>query len=282
MHSGKLSSLFECMCLATMLNPVVGVGHGLDGAIWLSVWGWTVTHLLTGKGVSIGWGVYSSSGCCLSCSLRLGFGCCCSWHCSCYGSCVAHACCDASRPQLSYLAVLFLSSSLACWAGATSLTLAFTSTSGVMSAMPVCHSTLSFCNLPVLSPYLPAVHSCPAIVTPHAPPMLPAFQLSCPSLGAAASRRMHAAIWFALFKSSRLPVYSLTAMYHSSINYQLWSTPTGHWQQCRTCMVSLQTLRQPLHRSPLLPPCPNLPQSGVFWSFLQFRFYPLWSSSWLV
>jgi len=77
-------SLLKIGLLSAILDPDVGAGPGLAVTLWLLVRGWTVSHLLAGVGVCLGWGSCCCSDCCLSCSQCLGFGvgCCCSWRCS--------------------------------------------------------------------------------------------------------------------------------------------------------------------------------------------------------
>jgi len=126
-------------------NRIVGAGFGPMGAFWLRVQGWSTYHLLAGKGVALGLGLGScrSSDCNVSCSLALGFGCCCGWRFSGSPSCVVPACCETSRPLPSCLAVSSLLSFLTSWAAATSHTVGLASTSAVKSMMPVPHITLS-------------------------------------------------------------------------------------------------------------------------------------------
>jgi len=143
--SGTLSSLFTIRHLSDMLYPVVRAGLGPVGAFGLCVCGWPVSHLLAEIGVGLGWGLGScrGSGCSVSSSLGLGFCCCCSWCFSGPPSCVAPACCEVCRPPPSCLAVSSRPSFLPSWAGAASRTLAWASSSTVMSTMPVLHGTLS-------------------------------------------------------------------------------------------------------------------------------------------
>jgi len=143
---GTLSSLHKMRRLSAMLDLVVGAGPGLQGTFWLRIRGWTVSHLLagTGGGLGLGLGSCRGSGCSVNCSLGLGWCCCCSsWRFSGSPSCVAPACCEASRPPPSRLVVSSLPSFLTSRAGAASCTLALASISAVMCAMPVPHSTLS-------------------------------------------------------------------------------------------------------------------------------------------
>jgi len=127
-----------------MLDREVGVGHGLVGAFWLLVWGWTVSHLLARVGVSLGLGACCCSDCCLSCSLGFGFGCCCSWRFCGSPPCVAQACSVASGPPPSCLAFSSPRFFLNCWVGAASPALALTCTFAVMLLMPAPHITMFF------------------------------------------------------------------------------------------------------------------------------------------
>jgi len=141
--AGTLQSLHENRSLCTMLDQVVGAGP--VGAFWRCFQGWPVSQLLArmGVGLGLGLGLCHGSGCSVSCSLGLGFGCCCSWRFSGSPSCVARASCEAWRPPPSCHAVSPVASFLAPCTGAASGTLAMASTTAVMSAMPVPHSTLS-------------------------------------------------------------------------------------------------------------------------------------------
>jgi len=142
--AGKRSSLLRIRRLATIRHAAIDVGPSLVGAFWLWVQGSTFYHHLAGVGAGLWLGSCCCSGFCLSCSFSLGwsFGWCCSWRISNSPSCVAPASCEASRPPPSHLAVSSLSFFLTSWACAALPTLDFTSTSVVMSVMPVCHRTL--------------------------------------------------------------------------------------------------------------------------------------------
>jgi len=140
-----LSSLLEIRCLTAMLNRVVGLGPGSEGAFGLCVGVWTVSHPLSGICVRSGWGLGScrGSGCSVSCRLGLGFGCCCrSWCSSGSPSCIVPTCCVASRSPPLCLAVSSLPYFLASWASDASHFLSLASNCTVTSAIPVPHSTL--------------------------------------------------------------------------------------------------------------------------------------------
>jgi hypothetical protein len=113
--SGSLSSHFDIKHLSPRLDPAVRVGPGLARAFGLWVRVWTVLHLLAEVGVRYDSGSFCSSGCCFSCRLGLYFSCGCSWHFSGCPSCVEPACCEDSRPLLSWFAVLSFPCFLTLW-----------------------------------------------------------------------------------------------------------------------------------------------------------------------
>jgi len=146
--AGMLSSLLKIRHLSAMLDLVVRVWPGPVGTVWVCIHGRTISHLLVRIGVRLrlGLGSCCSSVCSVSCIFCLGYRCCCGWRFSSSPSCIAPACCEASRPPPSCLAVSLLPSVLASWAGAASYTLAVASTSTVLSAIPIPHCTLSLCH----------------------------------------------------------------------------------------------------------------------------------------
>jgi hypothetical protein len=101
--------------------------------------------LLPGISVGLRCGLDScrGSGCRVSCSLGLGFGCYCGWPYSGSPSCIAPACYKASRPPPSLLAVSYSPFYLDSWARAASGNLAMASSFVVMSVMPIPYNTLS-------------------------------------------------------------------------------------------------------------------------------------------
>jgi hypothetical protein len=108
--AGKLLSLLRLRRPAAMLHAVIDVRPRLAGTFRLWVQGSTVYHHWARVGVGFGFSLCFSSGFCLSCNFSLGFsfGCCCSWRFSDSPYCVVPACCKASRPPPSHLAVSFL------------------------------------------------------------------------------------------------------------------------------------------------------------------------------
>jgi hypothetical protein len=79
----------------------------------------------------------------LGLGLGLGLSCCCSWCSSGCAFCVVPACCKASSPPPSCLAVLSLTSVITSWACDGLRVHALTSTSVVRSAMPEAHRRLA-------------------------------------------------------------------------------------------------------------------------------------------
>jgi len=162
-----------------MHDPADWAGPRPAGAFRLWVCSWTVSHVLAGVAVGLGLGSCCGSGRCFGCSLGLDVGCCCSWRFSGYPSCVAPACCEASRPPPSCLAVLCLSSVRASWAGAALPTCASASTFPDISVIPLPHSMLSLWRSSDESVYPPASLSYRAIEPRHAPRELLAIWQSC-------------------------------------------------------------------------------------------------------
>jgi len=145
--TGTHSPFPKIWCHSAILNPVVGLGHGLVGYFTLCVQSWTDSHHQATVGVGYSLGSRCYCDCCLTCSLGLGFGCSYSRLFSGLPPCIVSAWWEASRPLPSCLAVLSLSSFLHSWAiGALSI-LGWPSTIALISTWPAPHSMLSLLEL---------------------------------------------------------------------------------------------------------------------------------------
>jgi len=144
---GTSLSLLTIRRPSAMLDPDSGSGPGPADALCLWFRGCTQSHLLAGVDLGSGLGSCCWLDCCLSRSLGLGLGCCCIWCFSGLPRCIAPACCEASRPLPSCLAVSFVSTFVTSQVSTASPTWAFASTFPVMFTMLAPYSTLSLWRL---------------------------------------------------------------------------------------------------------------------------------------